>query len=118
MMLHLDADTRYYWYQGVVDFRKGFDGLCGIVREHLGREVTDGGVFIFVNRSRRGIKLLKWEQDGLAIYHKRLEQGVFEEPRPSADGSHLVIGSDQLSLILQGVRLSSVVRNRRFRLRP
>jgi len=25
-----------YWYQEVVDFRKGFDCLCGIVREHLG----------------------------------------------------------------------------------
>jgi transposase len=76
-MLHLDADTKYYWYDGAVDFRKGFDGLCGVVQEFLRREVTDGGVFIFVNRRRNAIKLLKWEGDGLAIYHKQLEQGVF-----------------------------------------
>jgi transposase len=113
-MLHIDTDTRYYWHQGATDFRKGFDGLCGLVKEHLSREVTDGGVFIFVNRRRNAIKLLKWEGDGLAIYHKRLERGVFEEPRRSCDGTHLLVTGDQLTLILQGIRLSSVVRNKRF----
>ena len=116
-MLHLDADTRYYWYLGPVDFRKGFDGLSGLVREHMRVEVTEGGVFIFVNRRRTAIKLLKWEQDGLAIYHKRLEQGAFEEPRRAADGSHLLVTAEQLAHILQGIRLSSVVRTKRFRLR-
>ena len=114
-MLHLDADTKYYWFQGPVDFRKGFDGLCGIVQEHMRREVTEGGVFIFVNRRRSAIKLLKWEGDGLAIYHKRLEQGVFEEPQRSADGKQMIVDAHQLSLILQGIRLSSVVRNKRFK---
>jgi transposase len=116
-MLHLDSDTRYYWYQGAADFRKGFDGLSGLVKEHMGVEVTEGGVFIFVNRRRTAIKLLKWEHDGLAVYHKRLEQGAFEEPRRAADGSHLLVTAEQLTLILQGIRLSSVVRNKRFRLR-
>jgi transposase len=116
-MLHIDADTRYYWYQHNADFRKGFDGLCGLVKEYMGRDVTQGGVFIFVNRRRNAIKLLKWEGDGLAIYHKRLEQGVFEEPKPSADGSQLLVTADQLTLILQGIHLSSVVRNKRFRMR-
>jgi len=100
-----------------VDFRKGFDGLCGIVQEHMRREVTEGGVFIFVNRRRSAIKLLNWEGDGLAIYHKRLEQGVFEEPQRSADGKQMIVDAHQLSLILQGIRLSSVVRNKRFRWR-
>ena len=116
-MLHLDADTKYYWFQGVVDFRKGFDGLCGLVQEYMRRDVTDGGVFIFVNRRRSAIKLLKWEGDGLAIYHKRLEQGVFEEPHRSADGKQMIVDAHQISLILQGIRLSSVVRNKRFKWR-
>ena len=34
-MLHLDSDTRYYWFDGPVDFRKGFEGLCGLVQEFL-----------------------------------------------------------------------------------
>ncbi len=116
-MLHLDVSTKYFWFNGPADFRKGFDGLCGLVKEHLRTDVTDSGVFIFVNRRRNAIKLLKWEGDGLSIYHKRLEQGVFEEPKKSADGTQIIIDSDQLSLILQGIRLSSVVRNKRFKFR-
>jgi transposase len=116
-MLHLDSSTKYFWFNGPADFRKGFDGLCGLVKEHLRTDVTDGGIFIFLNRRRNAIKLLKWEGDGLSIYHKRLEQGVFEEPKKSADGTQIIIDSDQLSLILQGIRLSSVVRNKRFKFR-
>jgi transposase len=116
-MLHIDADTRYFWYEGAADFRKGFDGLSGLVREHMRREVTRGGVFIFVNRRRNAIKLLKWDHDGLAIYHKRLERGVFETPKRSSDGEGFSISGDQLSLILRGIRLSSVVQNTRFVLR-
>jgi transposase len=116
-MLHLDSDTKYYWYDGAVDFRKGFDGLCGVVQEFLHREVTDGGVFIFVNRRRNAIKLLKWEGDGLAIYHKRLEQGVFEEPVKSSNGKEVLMDAHQLTLILQGIRLSSVVHNKRYKWR-
>jgi transposase len=116
-MLHLDSDTNYYWYDGAVDFRKGFDGLCGVVQEFLRREVTDGGVFIFVNRRRNAIKLLKWEGDGLAIYHKRIEQGVFKEPVKSSNGKEVLMDAQQLTLILQGIRLSSVVQNKRYKWR-
>jgi hypothetical protein len=63
------------------------------------------------------MKLLKWEGDDLAIYHKRLEQGVFEEPKKSYDGRQMIIDADQLSLILQGIRLSSVKRHKRFSFR-
>jgi transposase len=70
-----------------------------------------------VNRRRNAIKLFKWDGDGMAIFHERLEQGVFEEPKKSADGTQIIIDSDQLSLILQGIRLSSVVRNKRFKFR-
>ena len=80
-------------------------------------EVEGGGVFIFVNRRRNAIKLLKLEGDGLAIYHKRLELGVFEEPKKTADGKQMIIDADQLSLILQAIRLSSVVRNKRLKFR-
>jgi len=33
----------------VTDFRKGFDGLIGLVREYFRREGTDGDVFNFDN---------------------------------------------------------------------
>jgi transposase len=113
-MLHLHTASRYYWFQGKTDFRKGFDGLCGLVRTHLHQEVTDGGVFIFVNARRNQIKLLHWEGDGLAIYQKRLEKGIFEEPTRSVDGRSVLISAEQLQLILQGIVLNSIVKRKRY----
>jgi hypothetical protein len=68
-----------------------------------------------LNRRRNAIKQLKWEGDDLAIYHKRIEQGLFEESKKSADSKQIVIDSYQLSFILQGIHLSSVLRNKRFK---
>ena len=48
--------------------RKGFDGLCGLVRNELWRDPLSGDVFIFMNRRRNQVKLLSWESGGLAIY--------------------------------------------------
>ena len=41
-----------------VDFRKGFDGLTGIVTASMGHSVTSGSLFLFVNRKRDRIKAL------------------------------------------------------------
>jgi transposase len=64
------------------------------------REVTRGGMFLYVNRRRHAIKLIKWDHDGLAIYHKRLERGVFETPKRSSDGEGLSISGDQIDYLL------------------
>lgn len=35
-----------------------------------------GDVFIFVNRQRNRIKLLRWEAGGFVLFYKRLEKGI------------------------------------------
>lgn len=96
--------------------RKGFDALCGIVQQHLQSNVVQGGVYIFVNRKRNQIKLLTWEGDGLAIYYKRLEKGVYELPAITSEASSATIDSVHLQLILQGIVLNSVKKKVRFSL--
>ena len=59
--------------------RKGYDGLCGVVREQFKLNPLSGDVFIFLNRYRNRIKLLHWQGDGFAVYSKRLEKGTFEQ---------------------------------------
>jgi transposase len=115
-MLHLSPATSYFWYNGVADMRKGFDALCGIVQQHMHANVLQGGVYIFVNRKRNQIKLLSWEGDGLAIYYKRLEKGVYELPLMTAGNTAANIDSIQLQLILQGIVLNSVKKKMRFSL--
>ena len=113
-MLQLNCSTAYYWYNGAADMRKGFDALCGMVQQHMHTSVLQGGVYIFVNRKRNQIKLLTWEGDGLAIYYKRLEKGVYELPSITSDGACATIDMLQLQLILQGIVLNSVKKKLRF----
>ncbi len=96
--------------------RKGFDALCGIVQAHMGANVLQGGVYIFINRKRNQVKLLQWEGDGLAIYYKRLEKGVFELPSVRSDATSVTIDAQELQLILQGIVLGSVKKKVRFSL--
>jgi len=94
--------------------RKGFDALCGLVQQHMQSNILQGGVYIFVNRKRNQIKLLTWEGDGLAIYYKRLEKGVYELPVIAAENNSATIDVLQLQLILQGIVLKSVQKKIRF----
>lgn len=115
-MLHLHPSTNYYWYHGITDMRKGFDSLCGLVQQHMQANVLLGGVYIFINRKRNQVKLLTWEGDGLAIYYKRLEKGVYELPSTAPDSKSASIDALQLQLILQGIVLKSVQKKKRFSL--
>jgi transposase len=113
-MLHLSAICRYYLYTGTTDMRKGFDSLCGIVRSQMNHNALSGSVFIFLNRKHNQIKLLLWEGDGFAIYHKRLERGTYELPSADPNSTATAMSSEQLQLILQGISLQSIRRRKRY----
>ncbi len=115
-MLHLNSATSYYWYNGTADMRKGFDALCGIVQQHMHSNILQGGVYIFINKRRNQIKLLMWEGDGLAIYYKRLEKGVYELPSVTPENNCATIDAIQLQLILQGIVLNSIKKKIRYSL--
>jgi transposase len=112
-MLSLSPQQKYFVFNGHADMRKGFDSLAGLVRNNLGRDPISGDVYVFFNRPRTHVKLLCWERDGYAIYYKRLEKGTYELPH-SSKGDSLQITAQTLSLILQGIILSSVKRKKRF----
>ncbi|MFN3530437.1 MAG: IS66 family insertion sequence element accessory protein TnpB, partial [Bacteroidia bacterium] len=105
-MFSLGNHQRYLLYNQPCDMRKGFDGLCGLVTNQLGRSPMDGGVYIFINKQRNQIKLLCWEPGGLVLYHKRLERGRFSVPDLSQNSG--VLKWPDLVLIVEGIELSSV----------
>jgi transposase len=92
--------------------RKGFDGLCGIVSNELGRNPVDGSVFIFINRNRSLMKLLHWERGGLVLYHKRLEQGRFTLPNQSSDKESITW--PELVLMVEGISYTTLRKKKRF----
>ncbi len=88
--------------------RKGFDSLSGIVSSQMKLNALDGSVFIFMNKKHSQIKLLLWEGDGFALYHKRLEKGTYELPHRTNESFCLDISAQQLQFILQGVSLKKI----------
>lgn len=88
--------------------RKGYYGLSGLVREYMNRDPVDGSVYIFMNRTKDKIKLLVWDRSGFVVYYKSLEAGTFELP----PGHH--IRWEELVMILEGVKLDSVRRRKRY----
>ena len=115
-MIGLPSGTAIYLCTDAVDFRKGFDGLTGIVTTSLGKNVTDGSLFLFVNRKRDRIKALWWETGGLTLWYRRLEQGTVELPKPQADATHVTIDSVELAMWIAGVSLKSAkVRRKRMK---
>ncbi|WP_374757887.1 MULTISPECIES: IS66 family insertion sequence element accessory protein TnpB [Dyadobacter] len=112
-MFGLGSSHQYFLYRGSCDMRKGFDGLCGIVDSELGRVATSGEVFIFVNRRRTQLKMLRWEPGGFILYHKRLESGTFPIPKKVSSGS--IFWAD-LVLMIEGIQILKSRRRKRFNL--
>jgi len=118
-MLSVSPAVKIFLYAQPADLRRGYDGLAAIVEGAMGEDPLSGSLFAFVNKRGNRIKLLYWDRDGYAIWMKRLERGTLEMPQaddPEAIG--VKITPSQLSLMLEGIELSSVRRRKRYQLRP
>jgi transposase len=94
--------------------RKSFDGLCGLVVNELGRDPLSGDVYVFINRKKDRIKLLIWEASGFWLLYHQLEAGRFQLPG-AENANEIVIGYDELILLLEGIELNSIRRRKRYR---
>ena len=85
-MLSLPPTVRIYLAAQPTDLRKSFDSLAALVREGLRGDPLSGDIFVFRNKAADRIKLLVWEEDGYAIWYKRLEAGSYRFP-PAPGGA-------------------------------
>ena len=102
------------------DMRKGFDSLAYLVESSMSLDPLSGHLFVF--RSRRGdrIKVLWWDRDGYCLWYKRLEKGSFRFPAPASinNSKGVEVKAADLMMILDGVDLGSVRRQRRYERQP
>lgn len=89
-----------------VDFRKGMDGLAAYVQEHLRSDPFSGIVFVFRSKGADKVKLLFWDQTGLVLVAKRLEDGRFRWP--AIEDGVMRLSPAQLSALLEGLDWSRV----------
>lgn len=118
-MLSLPLPVRILVCTKAADMRRSFDGLAQLVRDWLGADPLSGHLFVFRNRRGDRVKLLYWDEDGYAIWYKRLEEGAFAFPvqdgRRAVIGEHgLQIRAADLAMLLDGVDLTSVKRSKRY----
>jgi len=112
------TSARYFLYQEATDIRKGLDSLSGLVSVKLGHDPMSGDVFVFVNRQRNRIKLLRWEPGGFVLFYKRLEKGTFELPMGSEMNKELKLDYGELTMIITGISMKNTRRRKRFYQQP
>lgn len=98
-MLVFSGTARIFLCKDPVDLRKGFEGLSGLIEILFEETLTSGAYFVFVNRQRNMMKVLYWDGDGLAIWQKRLEKGLFK--RQAQIGQ--IMERRQFLMMLEGV---------------
>jgi transposase len=104
-MFGLGLATKIYIAIEAVDMRKGFEGLYGLVRDHLGHDPLSGHLFLFSNRTRTRLKALVWDGSGLWVCAKRLEKGRFRWP--AADTARSVaMRQEELAMLINGLDLA------------
>lgn len=106
--------ARYYLYREPADMRKSFDGLCGLINGRLGQNPMSGDVFIFLNKPRNRVKLLRWEPGGYVLFFKRLERGTFELPAVQNPGLSQMLDYGELAMIITGISMRNANKRMRF----
>lgn len=89
-----------------VDFRKGMDGLAAYVEQQLQADPFCGVVYVFRSKRADKVKLLFWDQTGLVLVTKRLEDGRFRWP--AIQDGVMRLSPGQLAALLEGLDWSRV----------
>ena len=119
-MLSLPPSVRIFVYTTSADMRKSFSGLSALVEQQMQLDSFSGHLFLFRNRRGDKLKCLYWDRDGYALWYKRLEQGTFRITLPD-DGARnepIEMRPADLAMMLDGVDLASVKRQKRWQREP
>ena len=85
----------------MTDLRRGINSLYALIREQLAQEPLSGALFVFCNRRCDAVKIFCYDEGGVWICAKRLEEGTFRWPKA---GERVVqMTAADLHLLLCGV---------------
>lgn len=89
---------------GHTDMRKSINGLVILVKEVFDLDPFSPSWYVFCNRQRDKIKILRWDTNGFWLHYRRLERGRFPWP-DSPSSEMLAITRRQLRWLLDGLPL-------------
>ena len=98
------------------DLRQGFNGLHAAVSERLQEYPRSGALFVFSNRRHTRLKILYWDQTGLWILTKRLEEGTFAWPKDIDPGkTKLALTPQALAMLLMRFFVGPIMKYQGYR---
>jgi transposase len=77
---------------GATDLRKSIDGLAATVQHSFDLDPFSDSWFVFCNKGRNKLKLLRWDHNGFWLYYRGLERGSFCK-RPNKKGLFATFGA-------------------------
>ena len=97
-----------------IDMRWGFDRLCGVVTERLGRSARAGALFVFFGRRRTAVKVLFCDRTGVCVFYKRLDTHTFRIPCAAIEGDVArLIDEGAFDDLIDGLDIEQASRPRR-----
>ncbi len=114
-MFALTESHRFLLYNQPADMRKSFDALSGLIHSVMKRNPLSGEVFVFVNRSRNLMKLLRFSSGGFVLYYKRLEAGTFEIRFDQKNDRGTIISYEELTMIIGGISVQNLLKRKRYK---
>ena len=114
--LFQDVD-HIYLALGATDFRRQIKGLCNMVLFDLDLDpYKESCVFVFCNKRRNAIKVLRYDKNGFVLAHKKLlEKMKFDWPRDIGQAKEIT--KKQIEWLLEGLEIEPKKAHHRIHLK-
>lgn len=114
-MLLQEPNIQVWLYTQATDMRKQFDGLAALAKNKMTGSVSEGHIFVFINRKRTLMKALYYSKGGLCLWSKRLEQGCFHQVAASVSTPQKMnLTWAQLQCLIDGIHWQKMEKKKRF----
>lgn len=111
-----DGVDHIYIACGFTDFRKQIDSLSTLVSLKLNLDpYNEKSIFLFCNKKKNSIKVLRWDNDGFVLLTKKLiEQMKFQWPKDPEGVRD--ISERELRWLLDGLSIDQPKANKKFKI--
>lgn len=106
MLNRLTGDAQHiYLAVGPTDFRKQINSLVSLVQLQFGTDpFLESSAFIFCNKKRDSVKVLRYDKNGFILAHKKLlEKMKFQWPKDTERTKEITV--KQVEWLLEGLEI-------------
>lgn len=107
MIFNFTDQTRFYFFREPVDMRKGIHSLYYMVKTSGKMNALNGDGYVFIGRTRKSMKILRWQKEGFVLYNKKLELGCYALPQQLCDEAFFELERDVLDTMVNAIKHKS-----------